>query len=84
MSLSEIGPRLKIEDLRERTVVVVTRADRPSFATMWVERVFDEYVMFQSGLTETKIHFLARRLPGGKMVDDTGAEVQAFQYLGKV
>ena len=84
MSLSEIGPRLKIEDLRERTVVVITRADRPSFATMWVERVFADCVMFQNGLTATKVHFLAKRLPDGRMVDDTGSEIQAFQYLGKV
>lgn len=77
MSLeNEIGPRLKIDELRERTVVIVTRKDRASFATLWVEGIFPNYVVFLSGVTKT--YFLVKRLPDGKMVDDTGAEIQAF------
>jgi hypothetical protein len=82
---SEIGRRLRVNELKERTVVVIRRADSRSALTMWIERISPTGVVFLAGGVEPPIHFLAVRLPQDlALIDDTGREIIVYEYLGAI
>ena len=80
----EMGRQLRADELREKTVVVVRREDRDLAATMWVEAVHDNAVVFLAGATWPRIHFMATRHEDGTLTDDTGKQVLVYEYLGEV
>ncbi len=81
----QIGRELLAHELIPDTVVWVTREDRKSFASLWVEMVTPEYVSVLAAFDPTReVHLLLRRNPDGTMCDDTGKRIYLFQYLGDI
>jgi hypothetical protein len=80
----EVGKRLNAADLKPESVVWVRRADRQTYATLWVERVWDDAVMFLAGATTPKLHLLAERRRDNVLVDDTGTELEVYEYKGEI
>jgi hypothetical protein len=81
---NEMGRQLRADELREKTVVVVRREDSDLAATVWVEAVVHNAVIFLAGATWPRIHFIASRNPDGTLTDDTGKQVFVHEYLGEV
>ena len=80
----EIGRSLLAHELVERTVVVVRREDRPTAATLWVEKVTKLSVTFLAGATVPQIHFMTFRLADDTLIDDSEKKMLVYEYLGKV
>jgi len=79
---NEVGRELVASELREKTVVVLSRPDSDVAVTAWVSCIDPEFVAFTMGVTRTT--FLGKRQLGGIIVDDTGVRVHVFEYLGEV
>jgi hypothetical protein len=79
---NEIGRELKINELKERTVVIVGKENNPNLATMWVVQVGMDFVAFYMG--ETNMTFLAYLREDGHLIDDSGKRILVFEYLGEV
>jgi hypothetical protein len=77
-----VGKKLTASELKRQTVVVVRRDDRPYAATLWVETITPEFVVFLAGEPDPKIHFVVERRADGTMADDTGTEIKVYEYLG--
>ena len=79
----EIGKELSLAELTELPkpcIVVTQREGRDLFATVWLVEVQTHSVHFYSGTG--KIHFLAL-VQDGHLIDDTGADIYVYQYLGE-
>ena len=81
---SETGRQLRVDELREETVVVIRREDRSVGLTIWVSRIGEDFVTFYGGAAKPPITFLTIRKPDGTLVDDTGKQVLVHEYLGEV
>jgi len=81
---SEIGRQLRTDELQEKTVVVIGRADRNSCLTVWVSEINPEFVTFYAGAAKPSFTFLTLRKPDGTLVDDTGTQITVHEYLGEV
>jgi len=79
---SEVGRELLASELREGTVIVLSRPDSDQGITAWVKYIDPEFVAFSMGVTRTT--FLGRRQADGKIIDDTGVRVMVFEYLGEI
>lgn len=81
---SEIGRRLRVDELREKTVVVIRREDRDVSLTMWVSVIGSDVVTFYGGAATPPVTFMTFRKPDDTLVDDTGKQVLVHEYLGEV
>lgn len=80
----EIGRRLEISELRPKSVVIIRRVDREIYCTVWVEFIEQEFVTFASFKPSGIVtHFLAKRIIN-KLQDDTGLEIEVYEYLGEI
>ena len=84
---SEIGRELRVSELQPRTIVVLQKVGSRKAATMWVEEVFPEFVIFSMGAADMHFvqHFLAQRTGHNleQITDDTGRELHIHEYLGE-
>lgn len=78
----EIGERLTVDELKKMMVVVIRKEGRPYAISVWVELISEKHVIFLAGDINT--HFIAQRLPDGRLVDDTGKEIYVHRYLGEI
>lgn len=79
---NEIGRELKANELKVKTVVVVSREDNPSAYTTWVREIGQDCVVFWSGVANT--YFIVYLREDGELVDDTGKRIIVNEYLGEV
>ncbi len=80
-SFDERGRELKASELRMRTVYVLEKADHP-LVTMWHTGGAGAMVEFYSGLQ--RLHLWLRVAPDGTLVDDSGAQIHVYEYLGEI
>jgi hypothetical protein len=80
----EMGRQLRADELKVKAVVVVRRADREIAATLWVQAVNENSVVFLAGATWPRVHFMATRHEDGTLTDDTGKQVLVYEYLGEI
>ena len=81
---SEIGRQLRVDELHEKTVVVIRREDRDVGLTVWVSEIDAEFVTFYGGAAKPPITFMTFRKPDDTLVDDTGQQILVHEYLGEV
>lgn len=77
----EFGRELLASELKEKTVVWITREDRNTFATIWVAEIDAAMVIFYAG--ETGINLITFRR-GEELHDDTGVRIRVYEYLGAI
>jgi hypothetical protein len=78
----EMGRELLASELVVETVVVVGRADRPHCFTVWVKSLGEDFVAFLAG--DINMIFVAFRRDDGTLIDDSGARIHVWEYLGEV
>lgn len=77
---SEIGRRLAVSELKERTIVVLMKEGRPA-ATFWFMGADKTLAIFGAHAVNAT---LMLSIDGdGTMRDDSGADIKAFEYLGE-
>lgn len=79
---NERGRKLLSHELVPRTVVLLHKVGRNHIASMWVESVEPELVTFYAGVTQTVL--ILFRQPDGTVQDDTGTEIEMYEYLGEI
>jgi hypothetical protein len=79
--VNEIGRELKANELKVKTIVVLSKVGRPS-ATYWVSGIGQDYVMFYAGLLNMTL--IAYLREDGTLADDSGIQLHVYEYLGEV
>jgi hypothetical protein len=79
--MNEIGRRLRLDELKKKTVVVVAKVGNPNAVTAWVSEIHEDYVTFYMGVTKTT--FIAKR-QGDDLVDNVNSTIEVFEFLGVV
>lgn len=77
----EIGRKLLAHELKTKTVVVLYRPSGPH-VTAWVRGMSSRLVHFYMGVSN--VHLLLTPQNDGTLADDTGKEVEVYEYLGKI
>lgn len=78
---SEVGRELRVSDLRERMIVILSRPDSDVAVTVWVKSLGEGMVAFYAGVTRAL--FVAAVSADGTITDNTGRQVMMFEYLGE-
>lgn len=79
----EIGRELKASELQEGTVIIgIKDCGHNHAATIWVIKVMPAYVILYAG--EVGLNVVLVRTPEDTLVDDTGAQVHTYEYLGEI
>jgi hypothetical protein len=82
---TEIGRELKVSELIPLHVVVLQKDGMASIAmTLWVQQISEQWVRLYSGVTGT-VFLAARSGPDlEELIDDAGARVRIYEYLGAI
>jgi len=81
---SEIGRKLLAHDLKTETVVWLKRPNGSHIATMWVATLGPSWVEFIANPGNTTYHLLLQMHKDGTLADDTGGEIEVYEYLGEI